>query len=266
MGFLARSVVWRFCCVCCKRCLSIVSTFRQLSLIPKTCHLRSKREWNQSGVGESFRAMLITVTRICLVLFDDIHLSFRVIRLLVTYHATPLYPQKLALTSPTGGGRSVGMVRSRTKAKELVSNKQVSMVEEWYVFKTPQDWWKPEDPQRPNMYDVSRRMLLHLPSVSLRLLTLFLIPDMPRSSGDHGEGDQPKQKHETRALSWLREVPSISHSFIRPAFLLLLLNLKSNIFIFILPATDRLCGLVVRVLGYRSGGPGSIPGTTRKKK
>jgi len=32
---------------------------------------------------------------------------------------TPLYPQKLALTSPTGGGRSVGMVRSRTKAMEF---------------------------------------------------------------------------------------------------------------------------------------------------
>jgi len=29
---------------------------------------------------------------------------------------TPFYPQKLALTSPTGGGRSVGIVRSRTKA------------------------------------------------------------------------------------------------------------------------------------------------------
>jgi hypothetical protein len=28
---------------------------------------------------------------------------------------------------------------------------------------------------------------------------------------------------------------------------------------------DRFCGLVVRVLGYRSGSPGSIPGTTRKK-
>jgi hypothetical protein len=28
---------------------------------------------------------------------------------------------------------------------------------------------------------------------------------------------------------------------------------------------DRLCGLVVRVLGYRSGDPGSIPGTTKKK-
>jgi hypothetical protein len=26
---------------------------------------------------------------------------------------------------------------------------------------------------------------------------------------------------------------------------------------------DRLCGLVIRILGYRSGGPGSIPGTTR---
>jgi hypothetical protein len=29
---------------------------------------------------------------------------------------------------------------------------------------------------------------------------------------------------------------------------------------------DRLCGLVVRVLGCRSGGPGSIPGTTKKKR
>jgi hypothetical protein len=28
----------------------------------------------------------------------------------------------------------------------------------------------------------------------------------------------------------------------------------------------RLRGLVVRVLGCRSGGPGSIPGTTKKKK
>ena len=34
-------------------------------------------------------------------------------------HVTPLYPQKLALTSPTGGGRSVGIVRSRTMATEF---------------------------------------------------------------------------------------------------------------------------------------------------
>jgi hypothetical protein len=36
------------------------------------------------------------------------------------------------------------------------------------------------------------------------------------------------------------------------------------IYIYIL-LQDRLCGLVVRVLGYRTGGPGSIPGTTKKK-
>ena len=34
-------------------------------------------------------------------------------------HVTPHYPQKLALTSPTGGGRSVGIVRVRTKATEF---------------------------------------------------------------------------------------------------------------------------------------------------
>jgi len=34
-------------------------------------------------------------------------------------HVTPLYPQKLALTSPTGGGRSVGIVRVRAKATEF---------------------------------------------------------------------------------------------------------------------------------------------------
>jgi len=30
-------------------------------------------------------------------------------------HVTPLYLQKLAITSPTGGGCSVGIVCSRTK-------------------------------------------------------------------------------------------------------------------------------------------------------
>jgi hypothetical protein len=35
--------------------------------------------------------------------------------------------------------------------------------------------------------------------------------------------------------------------------------------VYIICSYDRLCGLVVRVLGYRSRGPGSIPGTTRKK-
>jgi hypothetical protein len=42
-----------------------------------------------------------------------------------------------------------------------------------------------------------------------------------------------------------------------------ILQVKLNI---IFTDIDSLCGLLVRVLGYRSGGPGSIPGTTRKKK
>jgi hypothetical protein len=33
--------------------------------------------------------------------------------------------------------------------------------------------------------------------------------------------------------------------------------------LFLLHVCDCLCGLVVRVLSYRSGGPGLIPGTTR---
>ena len=36
-------------------------------------------------------------------------------------HVTPLYPQKLALTSLTGGSRSVGIVHVRTKATEFFS-------------------------------------------------------------------------------------------------------------------------------------------------
>jgi hypothetical protein len=38
------------------------------------------------------------------------------------------------------------------------------------------------------------------------------------------------------------------------------------IYICIWNIKDRLCGLVFWILGYRSGGPGSIPGATRKKK
>jgi hypothetical protein len=39
-------------------------------------------------------------------------------------HVTTLYQQKLALTSPTGGGRSVGMVRSWTKATEFYGTRR----------------------------------------------------------------------------------------------------------------------------------------------
>jgi hypothetical protein len=45
-------------------------------------------------------------------------------------------------------------------------------------------------------------------------------------------------------------------------FLLFLVFIFTSLFM----SFDRLCGLLVRVLGYSSGGPGSIPGTTRKRK
>ena len=47
-------------------------------------------------------------------------------------HVTPLYPQKLALTSPTGGGHSVSIVRSWTKTKEFSFFNQCFMgIDSW---------------------------------------------------------------------------------------------------------------------------------------
>ena len=50
-------------------------------------------------------------------------------------HVTPLHPQKLALTSPTGGGRSVGIVRVRTKATEFVCcyGGEISFTQCWWA-------------------------------------------------------------------------------------------------------------------------------------
>jgi hypothetical protein len=42
-------------------------------------------------------------------------------------------------------------------------------------------------------------------------------------------------------------------------------SLSSQLLTYEIRKSDLPCGLVVRVLGYRSGGLGSIPGTTRKK-
>jgi hypothetical protein len=51
--------------------------------------------------------------------------------------AAPVYPQKLAITSPSSGGRSVGIVRSRTQTMEfsffLAENN-------WKVY-LHNDWW-----------------------------------------------------------------------------------------------------------------------------
>ena len=48
-------------------------------------------------------------------------------------HMTPLYPQKLALTSPTGGGRSVGIVRVRTEATEFSFSLVYSITLRWHL-------------------------------------------------------------------------------------------------------------------------------------
>jgi hypothetical protein len=67
-----------------------------------------------------------------------------------------------------------------------------------------------------------------------------------------------------------------THGSILTIFTSLCLGLSNGLFSSSLPTSKlhaflffhlcyRLCGLVVRVLGYRSRGPGSIPGTTKKK-
>ena len=54
------------------------------------------------------------------------------------YHVTPLYPHKLALTSPTGGGSSVGIVRSRTKATEFSLVYRVNVLVSIYIHSAEQ--------------------------------------------------------------------------------------------------------------------------------
>jgi hypothetical protein len=119
-----------------------------------------------------------------------------------------------------------------------------------------------------------------------------------RDSKNLGEYVSPCGKNRTTLLSSRRQKPSLTNMLTSTAMewtaaMALMMNLltcwdtsrgigrelkayvKNIKFIDILCSVncilicseiDRLCDLVVRVLGYRSGGPGSIPGTTRKKK
>jgi hypothetical protein len=56
--------------------------------------------------------------------FFDFHVyhyyPHSVVRLSLRWPRDTIYPQKLALNSPTSGGRSVGIVRLRTKIMEFV--------------------------------------------------------------------------------------------------------------------------------------------------
>jgi hypothetical protein len=67
-------------------------------------------------------------------------------------------------------------------------------------------------------------------------------------------------------LSWVRKWTAMLCFLFFLCFWHVLTIVKFIVaFIVLFIFLDRLCGLVVRVLGYRSGGPGSIPGTIRKK-
>jgi hypothetical protein len=55
-----------------------------------------------------------------------------------------LHPQKLALTSPTSGGRSVGLVRSRTQATEFLKTEAIRS-SETSVYNKPTWRYIPED-------------------------------------------------------------------------------------------------------------------------
>jgi hypothetical protein len=64
----------------------------------------------------------------------------------------------------------------------------------------------------------------------------------------------------------LRRRPQLQNAFYNWSETHIGLTLNIIIIIIIMNITSgRLCSLMVRVLGYRSRGPGSIPDTTRKK-
>jgi hypothetical protein len=71
-----------------------------------------------------------------------------------------------------------------------------------------------------------------------------------------------ENKHHTSSASFVtKRVVSLQSTSTAPIRALLFINQPK--FSFLYRYTDRLCGLVVRVPGYRSRCPGSIPGATR---
>ena len=80
-------------------------------------------------------------------------------------HVRLLYPKKLALTSPTGGGRSVGIVRSRTKATVFihVSYREVGK----YVWKIM--WERAEKEKRFSFRGNADSVRLSIPCLQSRL-------------------------------------------------------------------------------------------------
>jgi hypothetical protein len=63
--------------------------------------------------------LLFSATSLFLYVYRVAHVHFYSVFLSLRWPRNTLYPQRLALTSPTSGGRSVGIVRLRTTTTEL---------------------------------------------------------------------------------------------------------------------------------------------------
>jgi hypothetical protein len=86
-GFSSRRYQIFWAVVGLERCPRVVSTFEELLGRKSSCSGQENREYGRRDLRAD--------------------------------HATPLFPQTLALTSPTSGGRSVGIVRSQTQATQF---------------------------------------------------------------------------------------------------------------------------------------------------
>jgi hypothetical protein len=124
------------------------------------------------------------------------------------------------------GGLSVGIVRSRTKATEISFLLYV-------VKKKKNEFFLQIAPST----EMDTRIPTYLPRIRTETCGF--------------------SKHKTDICNCLGEILEL----VLACRLIIIIIIINGYILFV----DRLCGLVVRVLHYRSGGPGSIPGTTRKK-
>jgi hypothetical protein len=99
-----------------------------------------------------------------------------------------------------------------------------------------------------------------------------MVPILQKKENDTGSNTCKQHKNNNKKFSTLIYITfkcKYYYYFLRQK--MCRLDTMNHISTFMTHIYDRLCGLMVRVLGYRSGGPGSIPGTTmfseeRKKK
>ena len=96
-------------------------------------------------------------------------------------HVTPLYPQKLALNSPTGGGRSVGIVRVRTKATEFFIHSPFFSLQNAVCFIILIYLG-------PVLFTFNRQFPLHLPSRASSCAITFQLDSTTSCNQQHNAG------------------------------------------------------------------------------